>query len=244
MNYHKCLACRKGWVNKKRAHRRVEWTTVMIERYPEKKDWHRVRFSDEVHFGYGPQGPLRIIRRSGERYCQDCIQEANEPDAKDVKRRHCWAAVGHDFKSDISFYQVAGNTNGKMSQQAYIDQILEPIVKPWLNRGGGHDFVLEEDGDSGHGLSKKNIVRTWKETHGLEHYFNSASSPDLSFIENCWSVPKQHLRKYSHWDDHSTTELIVEGWERVSQQFINERVDSMPVRLKAVIEGDGQMTGY
>lgn len=109
-------------------------------------------------------------------YCQDCIQEADVPEEKDQKRHHCWAAVGHDFKSDIHFYQVPGNTNGKMSQKAYIEQILEPVVKPWVQ--AGHDFVLEEDGDSGHGPGKSNIVRTWKQQNDVEHYFNCAFSPD------------------------------------------------------------------
>jgi hypothetical protein len=83
--------------------------------------------------------------------------------------------------------------------------------------------VLEEDGDSGHGPGKSNIVRTWKETHHLESYFNCASSPDLSPIENCWAVPKQHLRKFPHWDDATTKDLIVKGWSHLSQSFIDER---------------------
>lgn len=242
MNYHKCIACRKGWVNESTARRRVEYATVMLNRYPESKDWYRVRFSDEVHFGWGPQGRIYITRQPGERYCQDCIQEAPEPDAKDLKRHHCWAAVGHDFKSNIHFYDVPGNVNGKMSQRVYIDQILEPIVRPWIETH--HDFVLEEDGDSGHGPGKSNIVRTWKESHGLEHFFNCSSSPDLSPIENCWHRPKQELRKYSHWDDTTTKGLIYDGWAQVSQAFINEKIDEMPSRLKAVLEGDGKMTGY
>ena len=63
MDYHKCLACRKGWVNEKTARRRFDWAKVMLKRYPEKFDWHNVRFSDEVHFGWGPQGKLSIIRQ-------------------------------------------------------------------------------------------------------------------------------------------------------------------------------------
>jgi hypothetical protein len=94
-----------------------------------------------VHFGWGSQGKLFTIRRPDERYCQDCIQHVDEPDVKDVKRHHCWAAVDHDFKSDIHFYNVSSNVNEKMSQRVYIDQILKLIVKFWLN----HDFVLEED---------------------------------------------------------------------------------------------------
>lgn len=73
------------------------------------------------------------------------------------RRYHCWAAVGWNFKSELVFYGVPGNTTGKMSQCVYIDSILEPVVKPWLE--AGEDFVLEEDGDSGHESGKSNIVR-------------------------------------------------------------------------------------
>lgn len=45
------------------------------------------------------------------------IQEADEPDENDKKRHHCWAAAGHNFKSDIYFYEVPTNSNGKMSQK-------------------------------------------------------------------------------------------------------------------------------
>jgi len=242
LEYHKCIACRKGWVNKATASKRVEHARIMLERYPDPKDWYEIRFSDEVHFGWGPQGNLLIIRKPGMRYCQDCIQEASEPAEKDKKRFHCWAAIGYNFKSDIYFYNVSGNTNGKMSQRVYIDQILEPIVKPWIDRGD--KFVLEEDGDSGHGPGKANNVRDWKQKNGLNSYFNCSNSPDLAPIEECWLPPKAHLRKYPHWDDSTTQELIVEGWGLVSQKFINEKVSSMPDRYKAVLKGEGKMTGY
>ncbi len=150
LNYHKCLACVKGWLAEPSAERRVEWATVMLSKYPKKEDWFRVRFSDEVHFGYGPEGQLHIIRQPGTRYRWDCIQHRDPPPEKDRKRLHCWAAVGYNFKSDIYFYEVPGNSNGKMTHKVYIDSILDPVVKPWLERGD--DFVLEEDGDSGHGV--------------------------------------------------------------------------------------------
>lgn len=63
--------------------------------------------------------------------------------------------------------------NGIMGQRVHIDSILEPVVKPWL--GAGEDFVLKEDGDSGHGLVKSNIVRAWKDEHNLKYYFNGAN---------------------------------------------------------------------
>ena len=108
----------------------------------------------------------------------------------------------------------------------------------------GNEFVLEEDGDSSHGPGHSNIVRTWKDMHGLKHYFNCSNSPDLSPIENCWLVPKSVLQKVPHWDDVTMKELILEGWGNVSQDFINEQVNSMPDRYRAVLEGNGKMMGF
>ena len=44
-----------------------------------------------------------------------------------------------------------------MSQRIYIDQILPPIVKPWIDRGD--KFILEEDGDPRHGPGRSNIAK-------------------------------------------------------------------------------------
>lgn len=64
-NYYKCLACLKGWLAGPQEERRFDWAVFMLNEYPKKKDWHRVRFSDEIHFGYRPDGQLRIIRQPG-----------------------------------------------------------------------------------------------------------------------------------------------------------------------------------
>lgn len=38
MEYHKCVACRKGWMSLKIARRRVEWAKIMLQRYLEKEN--------------------------------------------------------------------------------------------------------------------------------------------------------------------------------------------------------------
>jgi hypothetical protein len=145
--------------------------------------------------------------------------------------------------SSLHFYDIPSNKNGKMTLVGYVD-ILNTMVKPWLD--AKEDFVLEEDGDSGHGTGKKNIVREWKEKHNLESYFNCHDSPDLAPIENCWQPPKQYIKKFPHWDEDTTRELAQEGWDKIRRDytFINKRVESMPERLQAVIDREGQMTGY
>jgi len=129
--------------------------------------------------------------------------------------------------------------NGKMTLSDYRDQILNSIVKSWIQ--WGDDFVLEEDGDFGHGTGKSNIIRKWKEENKLKSYFNCANSPDLSPIENVWQSTKDELRKYPHWDDYTTREIVQKAWDmKVTPHFVNRRIRSMPQRLKDVKNSEEQ----
>ena len=216
LDYHKCIACCKGWVSDKLGQLRKNQAATMLKRYPDPDDWKHIRFSNKVHFCLGPQGWLMIIRRPGERYCLCCIQSVPKQQATDMKRIHAQAAIGYNFKSPLVFYDIPTNSNGKMTQKAYIEQILEPVVKPWID--AGHDFVLKEDGDGGHGppRAKGNIIVDWKEKHGLKHYFNCPGSPDLAPIEDAWQPDKQYVRRYSHWEPDETRTLAQEGWNGIT----------------------------
>lgn len=235
-----CIACEKKYVSPRLKERRVEYARVMLEKYPEKEDWRHIRFSDECHFGWGPQGKVYVLRRPWERHCPDCLLEKDIPAEKDQKRVHCWAAVGYDFKSSLTWYD-SGNSHGKMTQQCYRDSILEPVVGSWLREG--QYFVLEEDNDSGHGTSKTNIVRTWKKQNGLQSYFNCSSSPDFVPVEKAWQGPMQYVKRRPCWDDDIVRELAEEGWAAVKQDSINDWVDSIPQIFKDCLELDGAMTG-
>ena len=88
-NYHKCIACVKGWLADPQEAKRVEWATYMLNKYSHKKNWRRVQYSDEIHFGYELEGKLRITRQSGTRYRWDCIQHRDPSAEKDQKKLHC-----------------------------------------------------------------------------------------------------------------------------------------------------------
>ncbi|PNP57750.1 hypothetical protein FNYG_15181 [Fusarium nygamai] len=180
---------------------------------------HDIIFSSECHWGFGDEGQLYIARKPGTADEPSNLQESRAPTKKQRKRVHGWAAIGYDFKSDLYLYDIATNGNGKMTQQVYLNNILKPFIRELRNRG--RYFVLEEDGDSGHGLGKNNPVRAWKEQEGLEYYFNCSGSPDFAPIENAWKVPKQYTRQYPHWDTDTLVKLVKEGWKELKQETIN-----------------------
>jgi hypothetical protein len=73
-----------------------------------------------------------------------------------------------------------------MTQKDYIRQILEPVVRPWIEQGD--NFMHEGDGYSGHSppRSTGNIIVDWKKKHSLDHYFNYPGLPDLAPIKDAW----------------------------------------------------------
>ena len=88
-DYHKCIACSKGWISPHSAEKRLDYAKQMLDQYSDPENWKSIRFSDEVHFGWGPQNKLHIIRKPEMRYCPDHIQERPQPKTKDEKRFHC-----------------------------------------------------------------------------------------------------------------------------------------------------------
>lgn len=246
MGYHKCIACSRQWIHDDIAKERKDICQIWLDKRPLPTDWHNVRFSDEVHYGRGLKEKPLIIRKPGERYCKDCIYRPHLPEDdidQKSKRYHSWAAAGFKFKSDMVIYDT-GNAYGKMNQKTYINQILEPIIKPWTEKAYLRkypDWLLEEDRDSSH--TAKDVVK-WKKQNKIEdrYYLNLPHSPDIAPIENLWRPAKAPLKRHPHWDDFETRELIKEGWYCVKQEYINAVVESMPKRLADVVASDGQFT--
>lgn len=71
LGYGKRLACVKGHQSEHAKAKRMEWASFMLAKYPLKEDWRHIRFSDEIHFGYGLEDQLRIIWKPGTHYRND-----------------------------------------------------------------------------------------------------------------------------------------------------------------------------
>ena len=98
------------------------------------------------------------------------------------------------------------NQNNKILSQIYIDSILKPIIKKWLDNND--NFVLEEDSDWGHGHTSRSSAWHWKRTHGLKIYKNCLNSSDFALIEACWQSLKERLNRQPHWDEDQTLQAI------------------------------------
>lgn len=249
---HKCIACPRNWLA---PHVRAERKNFAWQHLHWKLgDWSRVRWTDVIHFTLSPapQGTLHILRRPGERYCSDCIPDNREPAKqnaeKDQQHLHAWAMVGWNFKSKLIWYTSSkSNNDGKMSQQTYIDTMLDPMVKPLLQ--SGDDFIMEEDRDAVYGLEghKNNPLRQWREANRLQAYVNPAKSPDLTAIEDCLQSLRQKLTNagIESWDKESLMNRANNFWDNeLSYSFINRQIASMEARIHEVVDNEGQLVGH
>ncbi|KAI4089038.1 MAG: hypothetical protein L6R37_008106 [Teloschistes peruensis] len=142
-DYGKYKSALKEFMDEKIQRDRLNWADVELVRRPTVEHFRKIRYSDEFHAGFGPEEQLWIIRRRGTamRYRPDNIQHRDPPPAKLRYKVHGWAAVGYDFKiPKIIWYTVSSNENGAITQDVYINEILEVEVKMWLERGD--DFIL------------------------------------------------------------------------------------------------------
>ena len=133
--------------------------------------------------------------------------------------------------------------DGALSQHAYINNVLDPVVKKWLLRGD--KFVLKEDGASGHNPhTNGNIVKMWRERHGLVPFTDTPRSPDLSPMENAWRAPKAYIFEHAVWDIDAIKDCANNAWESLKDESANQWIRSMPQRCSDVIRLDGQLTNW
>lgn len=248
MWYRRCLGCGRSVVHKRCCDKRVDWARRMLEAYPQPQDWRPVRFSIELHFGFGLDGKMRLLPRPGERFCTGCGEMAEAKWPRDIRRLHAWAAAGYGFKGELVFYDESTNPNnlGILTMQAYHDKVLDKPVRQWLQNGDM--FVLHEDVEAfAHGgLSKQNMVQQWKESVRLRHVFSCGDSPDLSPLESLWPPQKQWESELvkKDWEDETLREAAREAWRGLDQERVNIWVDFMPQRLAQVIAGDGKLVPW
>lgn len=223
----------------------------MLEEYPQPQSWHPVRFSGELHFGFGLDGNVRLYPRAGEKLCAPCDDEVPGTTAwpRDMRRIHAWAAIGYGFKSELVFYEpsTSPGNNGDLSMAEYRDKILEKVVKPWVTLEGSQAFILEEDADSfGHGSgSKVNLAQEWKHGNGLRRYFGCGESPDLSPLDSLWPPSKQwSSNTLKDWDEETLKQAAIEAWSNIDQDNVNIWVDLMPQRLQHVIDSGGRLVPW
>ena len=150
-----------------------------------------------------------------------------------------WAAISKKGKSELVF--VEGNLNAR----AYTEMLANYLI-PFIESkyGGENDqAIFQQDNAPAHSA-----------LHTKDWFFDNivpvldwpAKSPDMNVIENAWTWlvrdVYQGYRQFDYVDD--LKEALIDAWDRMPQNYINNLINSMPSRCGNVIIAKGGPTKY
>ena len=118
--------------------------------------------------------------------------------------------------------------------------ILKQSMIPSLCRLG-HRAVFQHDNDPKH-TSK--MTTTLLKKLRVKVMDCPRMSPDLNPIEHLWGILKQKVEVRKVSNIHQLCNVIMEEWKRTAEATCEALVNSMPKRVKAVLEDNGGYTKY
>ncbi|GFX30820.1 transposable element Tc3 transposase [Trichonephila clavipes] len=141
-------------------------------------EWNEVVFTDESRIRLQHHdGRIRVWRHRGERMLSSCVIHLHTGREPSIM---VWGGIG--YLSLTPLIRIAGI----LKSQRYISEVLELVVLPYLQ--GLATAIFQQDNARPH---VKRIVQMFFVNHQIELLPWPARSPDLSPIENIWSIVAQ-----------------------------------------------------
>ncbi|GFX05646.1 transposable element Tcb1 transposase [Trichonephila clavipes] len=140
--------------------------------------------------------------------------------------------------SCIEYYVRIADT---LNSHRYISEVLEPVVLPYLQ--GLATSIFQQD--KARPRVARNIQRFFV-NHQIELLPWPVHSPDLSSIENMWSMDAQRLTQItpSATTSGQLWQRVEVAWSAVPLEHIKSLFESMPRRVAAVISNNDGYSGY
>jgi DDE superfamily endonuclease len=135
---------------------------------------------------------------------------------------------------------------GSISSTSYREHVV-PLVYNLIQQHvqeTGEELILMQDNAPSH------MARATREdlrARGIIYDKWPSFSPDLNPIEAVWNWMKDWIQnRYDDGltDSHDVREAVREAWKAVPEQYLQDLIESMPARCRAVIEADGRHTQY
>ncbi|GFT66897.1 transposable element Tcb2 transposase [Trichonephila clavipes] len=190
------------------------------------QDWACVLFSDERRFSLSSDCRRQLIwRESGTAYRPENIQEKDRYPTCSIMM---WAGIMINGRTRL--HVVA---NGTLTDQRYIDEVLLPHVR--LFRGAvGDKFVFMHDNATCH---RTLAVQDCLDSESIQRLVWPARSPDLNPVENVWDALGRQVagRNYPPTNKNTLIRALTEEWDKLSQQLLDNVVQSMVRRVECCI---------
>lgn len=220
---------RKPIITKIQRKKRMEFSKKFLDW--SKEDWSKILWSDETK--------INFLTSDGKLFYWDEEGSELNPENLNMGLKHgpsisIWACMSSQGVGEIFFIEKN------------LDSIqLIRIYRKMLKKNGqnliGDDFIFQQDNDPKH-TSK--IAQDWLAEKQIPVLNWPPNSPDLSPIENLFSILKSELKKIPFDDLEKAKEKIKEIWDNISEEICKKSVDSMEERIEACFNAKGSHTKF
>lgn len=187
-------------------------------------EFDSIFFTDECTFDLN--GTTKVWGKKGKR-----ILKGTSTYAPKVQ---VWGAISAQGKAYLEIFY------GNMDSDLYMD-ILEDRFEPIALEIMGDSWILQHDGARCH---TSRAVTELLEEMEIETLDWPPRSPDLSPIENVWSLLKRQVYKRSPRTLFELENFILEEWDRLDDRVVGRMAQSFQRRLEGVIEAEGSILKY
>ena len=197
--------------------------------------WRTVLFTDESRFHVCTcDRRIRVWSRVRERYVDCNIVEHDRFGSGSVM---FWGGICYNGRTDL--YRV---DRGSLTALKYRDEILDPIVRPFLGAVGDNARLVQDNARS----HTAYVIQDYLEQKSIETIDWPSRSLDLNCIEHMWDIVYRQVPASAN-PPQSVQELeiaVVQAWTNVPQQQIQTLVQSMPNRCRECLDSRGGHTHY
>lgn len=190
-----------------------------------RRQWSNVLFSDEAKIYLGTRKKLGR-RRIGEKLYK---RKFKHPGSLNI-----WGCFGRGGFGKIHIFRE--NLTGKLYRE-----ILDEHLLPSAARVVPASWVFQDDNDPKH---RSHVVEAWLTEHKIKHLDWPANSPDLNPIENVWRPLKDNIAARQPKNLDQLEKFIKQEWKKLTLAYAISLVDSMPKRLQAVLDNNGDVINY
>lgn len=216
----------------RRQHRRarVRWCTTV--RVWNLQNWRRVWFSDESRFQLEKRdGRIRVYRRRNERFAQNCVVERDNFGGGSVMM---WAAIS--YARNTQLIHIQGNLNAVR----YRDEIIRPHLLPVIDI---QREIFQHDNARPH---TARVTVDFLEQQNVNVIRWPSRSPDLNPIEHLWDELDRRVRQRQPPPQNlqQLEQALQYEWQRIPRVRTQRLIESMPRRVRAVLQANGGHNRY
>lgn len=201
--------------------------------------WDNVIFTDEKTFSSANDGPRLVYRRRHERYAEDKVVHSQRSGRVTVS---CWGWVA--ARGGGILHPIDGHLNS-IQYLHILENVMIPSVRLLYPDGM---IMLQQDHSPIH---DSQVVQNWLARRGdIELVDWPPRGADLSPIENVWAEVTRVMKE--SWPDppprtrDALLQCVSDAWDDAcaGPTYIRGLINSLPRRMRQVIDAEGYWIGY